>query len=359
MTSDPHFPTFSAEPDDNPGQAEVDESEFLDEDEDDPLYAHTWDVIEETAAGRPRSGGALLLIITAGLFALSFLTDFDMTSVAILIGVVLFHELGHLAAMKIFGYQDLRIFFIPFFGGAASGRKHAAPPWQQGIVLLAGPVPGILLAVPLWYLRDAIHAPNELVIMLLGINVFNLLPFVPLDGGRLLQLTIFGRHPLLETLFRGFAVACLGLLALVSTSIVLGIVAFAMLTSLPISYRRACRRDEIKRDHPNMPADLQDLGPYWRRLLYDSACDVLRTSAKQPKGTSKVLANTIRQLHEEIVTPQPGPITTVLLLWAYVGSGGLGLAAGLLMAWQAGAQNQGQPGPAAAPAAEVVSARFM
>src|SRR5262245_57515496 len=72
--------------------------------------------------------------------------------VGMLVGVVLFHELGHMIAMKIVGYRDVRIFFIPFFGGAAAGTKRGVARWKEGIVLLCGPLPGIVLGVVLSYI---------------------------------------------------------------------------------------------------------------------------------------------------------------------------------------------------------------
>ena len=66
------------------------------------------------------------------LFALVLLAANNAAKVGILVGVVLLHELGHYAGMRLFGYRDVRIFFIPFFGAAASGVKERAPVWQQG-----------------------------------------------------------------------------------------------------------------------------------------------------------------------------------------------------------------------------------
>ena len=69
--------------------------------------------------------------------------------VAALIPILLFHEFGHYVAMRVFGYQDLRMFFIPLFGAAVSGRHYNVPGWKKAIVSLAGPVPGIGLGVAL------------------------------------------------------------------------------------------------------------------------------------------------------------------------------------------------------------------
>src|SRR5262245_43760732 len=43
--------------------------------------------------------------------------------VLVLTAVVVFHELGHFLAMKIYKYQDLGIFFIPLLGAYVSGKK--------------------------------------------------------------------------------------------------------------------------------------------------------------------------------------------------------------------------------------------
>ena len=86
------------------------------------------------------------LILSLVLFALSFYSSTDAAKLAILIPVLLLHELGHFAGMRLFGYRNVQMFFVPFLGAAVSGRKHAAPVWQQVVVLLLGPLPGLLVA---------------------------------------------------------------------------------------------------------------------------------------------------------------------------------------------------------------------
>jgi hypothetical protein len=50
----------------------------------------------------------------------------------ILVGVLLFHELGHYAGMRLFGYRDVRMFFIPFFGAAVSGKRGGVARGKRG-----------------------------------------------------------------------------------------------------------------------------------------------------------------------------------------------------------------------------------
>lgn len=59
--------------------------------------------------------------------------------------ILLFHELGHALAMRVFGYQRLSVLVIPLLGAVAIGRKDDASPWQKLGVLLAGPLPGLLI----------------------------------------------------------------------------------------------------------------------------------------------------------------------------------------------------------------------
>ncbi len=86
---------------------------------------------------------------------------------------------------------------------------------EQAIVLLLGPLPGLLIAVIMTFtIRNefVVHAVDEqlpwidrMLMEMRGalsfINAFNLIPLVPLDGGRLVQQLIAGRNAWLMFLF--------------------------------------------------------------------------------------------------------------------------------------------------------------
>jgi hypothetical protein len=103
-----------------------------------------------------KTGGFLL---SAGVCALSFGVTISWQIMLILLGLLLLHELGHVAGMILCGYRDRQILFVPFLGAVTrgkkegprkalcprSGRKDDASPSQKLLVYFFGPVPGIIL----------------------------------------------------------------------------------------------------------------------------------------------------------------------------------------------------------------------
>src|SRR5439155_19114164 len=164
----------------------------------------------------------------------------DKTSrLALLIGVLFFHGLGHYAGMLLFNYQDVQMFFIPLFGAAVRGRTRSVEGYKEAIVLLLGPLPGILLGAVLGII--ARFYDHELLssaaMLLLVINGFNLLPFMPLDGGRLLHLILFSRQPYLEAVFRVLTGGLLALCGLALRGWMLGMAGLAIVIGTPHVFR--------------------------------------------------------------------------------------------------------------------------
>jgi Zn-dependent protease len=152
-----------------------------------------------------RSISSLLLYLAIGYY---FFNQ-DWTLVLVLTGVVVFHELGHFLAMKIYNYTDLGIFFIPLVGAYASGKKKDVSQLQSSIILLAGPVPGILAGVLMFFIVD----PGEydfifkVCRILVYLNLLNLLPIYPLDGGQLLNRLFLDNSELISKIFLFLSIA--------------------------------------------------------------------------------------------------------------------------------------------------------
>ncbi|MFZ6874975.1 site-2 protease family protein [Undibacterium sp. Di27W] len=130
---------------------------------------------------------------------------------AVLIGAIIaLHEAGHWLAMKLAGFRDVQVFFIPGMGGVTSGEKHEARPLTHMLVYLAGPMPGLILslasfALIAWQpdLLNTTWGPylSMAALASLLVNGFNLLPVLPLDGGRIIELLVVARLPWLRFLF--------------------------------------------------------------------------------------------------------------------------------------------------------------
>ncbi|MEL7297806.1 MAG: site-2 protease family protein, partial [Pseudomonadota bacterium] len=152
----------------------------------------------------------LFFILSGLLFAWAFGLIFSPVFGVLLLVVVAIHELGHLLAMRIFGYRDLSVFFIPLFGALAKGRKPRASLYEKTVISLAGPVPGLLVGV---WLIEHYGTSNRAMFMagalFLIINYLNLLPFMPLDGGQILNNALFARRHRLQAVFTLISVLAL------------------------------------------------------------------------------------------------------------------------------------------------------
>lgn len=211
------------------------------------------DSVERRAVPRPLA--AVLFVLGAGLSALWFASSDPAIGLALLV-VILFHELGHALAMRLFGYGDTRIYFIPGFGGAAVGQKRDASIHVEGVVLLAGPLPGIVLGLALAIVASQLPAdpaweplrePTALLALAaVLVNYVNLLPALPLDGGRLAHRITSGLHPLLDVAFRIASVGLLGLTALAMGDMLFGILAVVFAIQTPATYRAAVLEQALR-----------------------------------------------------------------------------------------------------------------
>src|SRR5581483_10147739 len=109
----------------------------------------------------------------------------------LVLAAVAFHEGGHALAMRLFGYRDVHVFFVPMLGAMTVGRSVTASVRDRLAMLLAGPTPGLWLGLLLaaidqaWFPSFWLRAAARVLLILNGLN---LLPFTPLDGGRALEL---------------------------------------------------------------------------------------------------------------------------------------------------------------------------
>lgn len=164
------------------------------------LYPHKPKLIEPKA-----KGNIALTIFSIVLFLVSFLFIFteEVSFVFNLVIVLLIHEMGHFILMKLFGYKNVRMLFIPLMGAFVQGSKEEYSQKQSLLVAGAGPIPGVIIGLLLIMLAGQTYQAwmMDLGILFLLLNIINLIPLDPLDGGQLFKLLIKSNHELFLLVF--------------------------------------------------------------------------------------------------------------------------------------------------------------
>jgi Zn-dependent protease len=129
------------------------------------------------------------LLVTAASMAVSVVAYASIWGFAFALGFVvllLVHEMGHVIALRREGIRATAPMFIPFLGAVISARSLGDNALAEARVGLAGPVLGSLgsaVCLLIWQLTGHGYW-QALGYTGLFLNLFNLLPVVPLDGGR-------------------------------------------------------------------------------------------------------------------------------------------------------------------------------
>ena len=214
--------------------------------------------LDEKPKPSSAKGKMRTFIITGISFVLFFgLIGIPWSSLPIIVAVLLIHELGHFFAMKYFGYQDTSIFFIPLFGAAAKGEKEYVRSFEEYIVFLAGPLPGMLIAVAIGVMM--LSSPElkdngllrEYALMSFVLNYVNLLPIYPLDGGKIVQTLLFTRYPKLQYYFFLVSLTVIILSALLLQSPLLGLFALFLFFSINHNANLAKLLEMLKGENSN------------------------------------------------------------------------------------------------------------
>lgn len=155
---------------------------------------------EGWARATTKTGISMLIsiIVYAFLFAPGNLVTglFAATGFVLLI---LVHEMGHVLAMRWYGLSASPPIFIPLVGALINLREQPRNAWEEAVIGIGGPVLGTAGAILCYYY--AVHTQSTLALALAEVafflNLFNLVPLPPLDGGRVMAavspwLWIFG-----------------------------------------------------------------------------------------------------------------------------------------------------------------------
>jgi Zn-dependent protease len=278
-----------------------------------------------------RSVTSLALYLLIGYFFFSA----NWGILLILTGVVIVHELGHFIAMKFYRYTDLGIFFIPLIGAYASGTKREISQKQSVIILLAGPLPGIIAGSILYYLCEhqlySVLPLNTVALLLITskllifLNMLNLLPIYPLDGGQLLNRLFLDETKIVGKIFLILSAATLAYFAVKLEFYPLLIFPVMMLLRLQSDSRLDNLSKQVEEKGIDLEKSYEELTDeeYWtiRNILIENNYPSLRNVAPAPPyeyatNEDKVVSSVENLLQRSIVQDLnwAGKII-ILLIW--------------------------------------------
>lgn len=139
-----------------------------------------------------KSAKVVKVLFAAGsLAAYSWLFSIEFAIALVL--CLVFHEYGHIKAMKYFGLKTKGIYLIPFVGGLALSDDKINTRWQDVFISIMGPFFGLILSIAclIGYWLTNIEILAGLAVFNALLNLFNLLPILPLDGGHILKSIAF------------------------------------------------------------------------------------------------------------------------------------------------------------------------
>ena len=185
-----------------------------------------------------------------------------------LFALVLLHEFGHAFACRSTGGRADKIVLWPL-----GGLAFVDPPLRPTAVLwsiAAGPLVNVIL-FPLLQFAATASGPygwiaaspdaHRLIVSLrsinLGLLIFNLLPFYPLDGGQIVRALLWFKFgPIRSLMIAGvigiIGAICVGLLTFVTQSIWTAVIAFFLFSqaSAAVQHAKAMREHENAASQP-------------------------------------------------------------------------------------------------------------
>jgi tetratricopeptide (TPR) repeat protein/Zn-dependent protease len=277
-------------------------------------------------AKRTRGWLALASLVA---FITVYATRFDPKTLLFFVAALLLHEGGHLLAMIIFGYQEPIVFFIPFFGALATARKDHATLTEKFWISLAGPLPGLMLGIAIALASNWGQPPIEAIqnwnsdtnpwqgasLILIGLNLFNLLPIYPLDGGQISDLLVFSRNPYLGVIYKSIGILLLVLLGLFSPLMFIFAVLIAL--SIPHSFRTARYFAQLRRELRNIPFDDDESSA---RLIFSQ----LQSASKLSFHQKNMIAAGIFESRRADAAPWSSRLGLSIIYWVSLVVGILG-----------------------------------
>jgi len=186
----------------------------------------------------------------AGISLAAYTYMYSWEFALMLMAQLLIHEYGHIWAMKRVGMKTKGIYFIPFVGGAAVASEDFKSRQDEVFVALMGPVFGFACAAAMLIIyhitKDPMYAAGASWMAM--INLFNLLPINPLDGGRVMKSIAFSLHSWIGYAFMLFGIGA-GIFLAIWAHIwlfILVVIVSALELAVEFYFNNKRKKDELK-----------------------------------------------------------------------------------------------------------------
>jgi Zn-dependent protease len=133
-------------------------------------------------------------VVSTGVTALLYAQLFGWAFGVGIVLLILIHESGHVVVARLMGLPVTLPVMIPFLGAFVSMKQQPRSVAQESVMAIGGPILGSIAAglCYLGYMAAPASSTGQLLKALAYfgflINLFNLVPVTPLDGGRVLSL---------------------------------------------------------------------------------------------------------------------------------------------------------------------------
>ncbi|MGE7665316.1 site-2 protease family protein [Ureibacillus composti] len=129
----------------------------------------------------------LQTLISMAIYLWMYALIYGWKFAAAFVYLIFIHEMGHTYAARRLKLPVSPAIFIPFVGAAISMKEMPKSAKDEAYLAYMGPVFGLLAFLPAFPLYSYTEDPFWALVIFLGglLNLFNLIPITPLDGGRI------------------------------------------------------------------------------------------------------------------------------------------------------------------------------
>ncbi len=197
------------------------------------------------------------------LFVVSFMLFFSeqLSFVLYLLIVLIIHELGHFGMMKLFKYENVKLLFVPLMGAFVQGKKDLYSQRESFYVVIAGPIPGVIIGSLLVHfgVQSKVDLMTELGLLFMFLNLVNLLPIDPLDGGQIVRLFVKSRYEFFQLLFSFISSLVLIMIGVYLGEYIITIFGFLMAFRVRSIQKNYLIHKELKKEGVNYVISYKDL----------------------------------------------------------------------------------------------------